>query len=441
MKERMTEKAEKEKTEKGKNKESKRKLTDLLVKAGSLWAAALAATPLFACGARLAPAHSPLRWMVLPYAALILSCAALAVPARKARPAAVCAVLCTAALSFFFMGGGLPGAVSALACAALCFICLSRRSSLPGQEWGYGFWITGLIIQLLLWSMFVYGNVFDHPDFPRAAAICGAGTCVFFLLFLFFMNRMTLIAASHADITARKVPSVIRFRNTAAVILLFALAVITGFSEKIGNAVSAAWNGILTAIGAVIRFIISLFSYTPVEGGPGGGDGGGEAFLPAAETAEPSLFAVILEKTFMGLSFLLAVFLFALALRVLWKALIRLAELIRFKLTGMLDRASEDYTDTVDDTRGGKQDEDARRRRFGARREPRPQTGTDLVRYLYRRFLKKHPERQGRTCREALKDSPERESFTRLYERARYGGQSIDMEESEALERKLKKKA
>ncbi len=421
------------------NKKDKRKPADLPVKTGSLWAAALAATPLFACGARLAPAHSPLRWMILPYAAFFLSCAALAVPERKARPVAVCAVLGAASVSFFIMGGGLPGAVSALACAALCFICLSRRSSLPGQEWGYGFWITGLIIQLLLWSMFTYGNVFDHPDYPRAAAICGAGTCVFFLLFLFFMNRMTLIGASHADITARKVPFVIRFRNTCAVILLFALAVAAGFSQKIGSAVSAAWNGILTAIGAVFRFIMSLFSYTPVEGGAGGGDGGGEAFLPAAETAEPSLFAVILEKTFMGLSFFLAVFLFVLALRGLWKALIRLAGLIRLKLMGMLDRASEDYTDTVDDTRGGKQDEDARRRRFGFRREPRPQNGTDLVRYLYRRFLKKHPERQGLTCREALNDIPDRELFTRLYEQARYGGKPVDMEDSEALERRLKK--
>ena len=421
-------------------KEDRRKLPDLMIKAISLWAAACAAMPLFACGARLTSAHSPLRWMAMPYIAFSLSCAALAVPARKARLAAACTVLGAAVLSFAAMEGGLAGAVSGAACAALCFLCLSRRSSTPGREWGYVFWTAGLILQLLLWSMFANGSFFDHPDYSRAAAVCGAGTCVFFLLFLLFMNRMTLIGASHADITARKVPLTIRFRNTGAVVFLFLMAVIAGFSEKIRSAVSVAWNWLLISVGAIIRSVLSLFSYTPIENGAGGGDGGGEAFLPA-ETNEPSLFAQILEKVFMGLALLLAVFLLILAMKALLNAMIRLAGQIRLKIIGMMDRASEDYTETVDDTRRDKQDEVIRRRGFAAGRDIRPENGTDLVRYLYRRFLKKHPERRGLTCREALMDDPERESFAGLYERARYGGQAIDMRDSEALERRLKKKS
>lgn len=420
-------------------KENRRKLPDLMIKAVSLWAAACAAMPLFACGARLASAQSPLKWMAIPYIAFFLSCAALAVPARKARPAAACAVLGTAALSFAVMDGGLAGAVSGAACAALCFVCLSRRSSPPGREWGYVFWTAGLILQLLLWSMFANGSFFDHPDYPRAAAVCGAGTCVFFLLFLLFMNRMTLIGASHADITSRKVPFSIRFRNTGAVVFLFVTAVAAGFSEKIRSAVSAAWNWLLISVGAVIRFVLSLFSYSPIERGAGGGDGGGDAFLPV-ETNEPSLFALIMEKVFLGLASLLAVFLLILALKALWKALIRLAGQIRLKITGLMDRASEDYTETVDDTRREKQDEGVRRRGFASRRDVRPENGADLVRYLYRRFLKKHPERQGMTCREALNDNPDRESFAGLYERVRYGGQAVDMRDSEALERRLRKR-
>ena len=431
----MTEKSKAEE-----KKENRRKLPDLMIKTVSLWAAACAAMPLFACGARITSAQSPLRWMVIPYIAFLLNCAALAVPARKARPAAACAVPGAFALSFFIQGCGLDGAISGAACAALCFVCLSRRSSPPGREWGYVFWAAGLIIQLLIWSMFANGSFFDHPDYPRAAAVCSAGTCVFFLLFLLFMNRMTLISASHADITERKVSFIIRFRNTGAVVFLFAMALIAGFSEKIRSAASAAWNWILLLIGTVIRFVLSLFSYTSIERGTGGGNGGGDAFLPA-ETNEPSLFAAILEKVFMGLAFLLAVFLLFMAIRALWKALKKLAGQIRLKITGMMDRASEDYTETVDDTRTGKQDEDVRHRGFSAGRDARPENGTDLVRYLYRRFLKKHPERQGLTCREALKDNPDRESFAELYERARYGGQAVDMRDSEDLERRLKKKA
>ena len=420
-------------------KEGKRKPSDLWLKAVSLWAAALAAMPLFACGARLAPVSSPLRWLTIPCLAFFMSAAALIVPARKARQAAVCAVMSAAVLSFFIIGRGMPGFVAALACAVLCFVCLSRRSSPPGREWGYVFWVAGLIFQLILCSMFSHGGFLDHPDYSRTASVCGVGTCVFFLLFLLFLNRMTLIGASHADITARKVPFVIRFRNTGAVIFLFVLAMTAGFSEKIKNAVSAAWNGVLFVVGSIVRFFMSLFSYTPIEEGAGGGEGGGDMLFPA-DTAEPSLFAVIFEKVFMVLASLLALFLLILALRVLWKALIDLAGQIRIKISGMMDRASEDYTETVDDTRSGKQDEAVRRRRFGTQKEARPRNGTDLVRYLYRRFLKKHPERQGLTCREALNDSPERDSFTELYERARYGGQTVDLRDSEALERRLRKK-
>ena len=426
-------------TEKDK-KTNRRKIPDLLIKAVSLLAAACAAMPIFACGARLISVHSPLRWMAIPYIAVFMSCAALIVPVQKARQASACAVLSTAIITFFVQAGGLSGTVSALACAVLCFVCLSRRSSPPGREWGYVFWVAGLIVQLLLWSMFANGIVFDHPDYHRAAAVCGVGTCVFFLLFLLFMNRMTLAGASHADITARKVPFLILLRNTGAVIFLFVLAVITGFSENIRSAASAAWNWLLFAIGTVVRFFLSLFSNTPIESSAGVRDGGGDSFLPA-ETAEPSLFAMILEKIFLGIAFLLLVFLLVIFLRTLWKTMIKLAGRIRVKIMGMMDRASEDYTETVDDTRRGKQDEAVRRKDFGARREARPENGTDLVRYLYRRFLKKHPDRQGLTCREALKDSPDRDNFTELYERARYSGQAVDMRDSEALERRLRKKA
>ena len=108
------------------------------------------------------------------------------------------------------------------------------------------------------------------------------------------------------------------------------------------------------------------------------------------------------------------------------------------RISRMAEQASEDYTETIDDTRKDRADEMTgyRVRRLGRTR--RPSNGNELVRSLYRRYLRRHPDKKGLTCREALEGQSEAELFSSLYERARYSDREVPMAESEELEKKIK---
>ncbi len=415
-----------------------RTMGGMLMKLFSLLAFACAAMPLFACGAQLFARCSPLRWMAVPYLSMLWAWAAILLPARWSRIAVPAAFLMSALPAFFLLGGGPGGMAGAAAAGILCFVMVSRRPRPNGDEWSYAFWMAALVWQLILWSMFSHGAFFDGALYASAARVCAAGSGAYMLLFVMYLNRTNLVSASHADITVKKVSPVIRLRNTAAVILLFLVSLAAGFSETLKKAASALWHGILRVISAVVDFLMSLFSFAAPIPTEEASEGGGGAF-PAAGEAERSLLSVILEKVMMAAAAVILAVLLWFALKAVYKLLKKLAARMMEKIGAMMDQASEDYTETVDDTRGEKNEDFAPRSLFKRREgRRRPETGSELVRYLYRRYLKKHPEKKGLTCREALSGDGEETAFSRLYERARYSDHEVSMAESEALEKSLK---
>lgn len=409
-----------------------------LIKAGSLTAAAFAAMPLFACGTLLNASPGLLRWMAVPFVSLAASLLALLVSAKKIRGLTPLTLLAAAAVSFPLAGGGWQGAIAAAAAAALCFAFLSRRALPPGNEWGVSFWLSGLIWQLILWALFGMGLILGESDGPAAAGYCAAGSSAYMLLYLLSLNRDALSSGSHSDITGKQVSPRIRFRNRCAVGLLFVLSAAAGFSKKLVEAARVLWDLILSAVGAAVEFFLSLFPSmtSPSAGGTGGREGG---LFGMEEASEPSLLSRILEKAAMVLAAAATLFLLFLLIRAATRLVKTLYRRLMDKISRMAELADEDYTETVDDTRKDRGDEETVRRGGRIAPQRRPTTGGELVRSLYRRFLRRYPEKKGLTCREALKGTAEEKLFTSLYERARYSGHEVSMAESEALEEKIKK--
>ena len=416
--------------------ERRRTASGLLVKFGSLLAAACAAVPVFACGSLLSRTPAPLSWMLSPLIVFLLSCAVLLVPARKARALVPLSVAAGAALSWLVSGGGLPGLTAGAVSGVLVLVFLSRRVCPSGYEWGSVFWLSALLWQPVLWALMRNENLFVAPVFRTCTKICAGSACLFVLLFLLYLNRMNLINGSHSDVTGRKVAFQIRSRNICAVLLLFALSAAAGFSSQLRDAAAWLWRMIKKGIAAVIRFIGSLFTLAETNEVSGGG-GGGMDGLMAAEAAEKSLFAEILEKAVMVLAALILAFLLWKAAGAAVKAFKALYAALLARLGRLTDMANEDYTETVDDTRGTGTEGTAVRRHTVRQSMKRPAGGRELVRYLYRKFLRKNPALKGKTCREALEGEAEGELFAELYERARYSEHQVTEEESAELERRI----
>ncbi len=409
----------------------------ILRKAGSYLAASCAAMPLYACCAQLTGVRAPQEWCLLALIPLVFSLAALLMPAGRARLTVPAACVLSCAVSFLAIGGGAHGAAAGLAGAVICFVYLSKRSQRPGFEWSSVFWTSGLVWQLILWSMFRSGFFFDISGYRRAVRLCAAAGAVYLLLFILYLNRLSLISGSHSDITGKQVAPRIRFRNQTAVVFVSVIAAAAGFSREIAGAASAAWDGFLKLLSAVIGMLMSLFSYNAPAGISDSGGGGGS--FPIGEVTERSLLSRILEGIMYAAAAVILVILLYHAFKGALKALKRLAVYIRERLSRMMDTASEDYTETVSDTREDRDEGRAEHVRRAREREGRISCGRDLVRRLYRTYLKKHPDRRGMTCREALGEEGEKALFSEMYERARYSGHEVTMAESEELREKLRK--
>ena len=323
--------------------------------------------------------------------------------------------------ALLFSAAGMWGLLAAVPCALMTLVMLSKRSAAPGREWSGAVWAVGLASAPV--CMFLERALPFRGDPPHRMLLT---LCflLYLLLFLLHANRDTLEASSHASLTGRKVPLAVRLQNKAAVFVLFLCGAAAAFFPQIADALRTLRDWVLHAFGTVLDFLSALLP-TPSPSGESAGAGGGGP-LGGLEASEPSPFWLFLEKALAVLALAAAAVLVFFGLRFLFRKAVVLWKALKKTLLQMAIGASEDYVDEVTSTReNAKEQERIFRERGRPGRDPRPKGGREEVRWLYRQFLRRHPERRGLTCREAMKEEKGPEEFADLYEKARYSQHPI----------------
>lgn len=266
--------------------------------------------------------------------------------------------------------------------------------------------------------------VFDSASTALLLSFIGCAA-----LCLLSMNRSTMQSASMGR---QRVPVGMRRRNVLFSMAIFLLILLLSAAPQIIRAVEQAGDALLRVIWAVLSFLASLMSRSSSGGGSGGG-GDMDMSELGGEAAEPSLFALIMEKVAFVVAVIAVVALLVFAAVKLYQKLRILLRHLAERLSHFARTASEDFEDEITDTRDEGERErtglmNALRRRMTLVDEKKL-TPAQRVRHRYLRLMLKHPEwHAGHTARENL--PPEAAS---LYERVRYSEEEVSAEEADAF--------
>ena len=375
-----------------------------------------AVAPLFALVGGITGLAGADRCLWIPFLSFAVSSGLLLLPPFGGAWTLALGALVTMTAAAAVIRAGVWSLIFAVPAAVLTTVMLSKRSVQPGEEWSDGVWILGVAAALVAFVLERLLGLYGEAAPGNARTLVYV---VYLLLFLMQMNRAALESASHAVLTGRKVPLKVRIQNRAAVAVLFLAGAAAVFSSGIGAALKRFWKGLALLIVRVIAFLTSLFDISsPQEGtNPGGED----PFLGGIEQSDPNPILVFSEKAVKVLALAAVAVLLFLALRFLWKRLRVFWKLLRAKLAEMARASSEDYVDEITATRDFRDEKSPFL--FGKNRrktDREPDGSRERVRWLYRRYLREHPAKQGLTCREALKDEQDYAGFAVLYETARY---------------------
>ena len=268
-------------------------------------------------------------------------------------------------------------------------------------------------------------QLFLH-DLPLLSALMLVSFLIFLLLAMLSLNRTSLNSAGHYRV---RVPEHMRRRNIILTVALFLLTLLISALPAIGAFLRRLWDGFIGLIFRIVNWFSSLFA-TDVTGGGGGGGGDMTAAMGAFETPEPTLFQIILEKILFGLAFIAGIALVIWMGYELWQKIRRLAKWLWQRMEAFSAAVTKDYEDEVTDTRDEAQYEKTspfqRLRQRLARVDESKLSPAQRIRYRYMRLRMKHEEWQpADTVRDTLP-----EEAAQLYERARYGNQSMSEEEA-----------
>lgn len=153
----------------------------------------------------------------------------------------------------------------------------------------------------------------------------------------------------------------------------------------------------------------------------------------AMEPAQPSLFAVIMEKVMIAVAFVLALLIALWLVRFLGRQLKKLALWLMTRLRSYAQSAGEDYVDELEDTREQGEERFAFAREwFRKRLSERDLKGLpprEQIRKRYGILRRRHPEwTDSQTARDTLSETP-----AILYERARYSSHEITEADAETF--------
>lgn len=308
------------------------------------------------------------------------------------------------------------------------------------DEWPLGLWVAGAIFHLT-------GVLLSSREaFSGTAAPLSAACAAFAFLLLLTINRHNLFASMHGS---QKAPASLRRRNLALVVVVFALALLAAcwqtLSVWLGGIVHAVWE----AVKQGIAWLLSLF-YREQEAAHGPMGGGSMDFSAFGEAAEPSAFAQFMEKVMMVIAAILLIILAFFVCRFLFRRLRSLLHRLLAFLRRYADSSAVDYVDEAESTlhldEKVQSFKDQIKQRLTRAKRPAPWQeldGRGRVRRLYQQYLRRHPDVQGLTAREALHQADElstekADAFTVLYNQARYSDHPITAQEADQLRERLK---
>lgn len=324
-------------------------------------------------------------------------------------------------------------------CFAILFLLPPAFSQPVWQEWPAGLWLGGVVSHLA-------GQIMATlPPFSGLRLPLSVIMAVYVFLMLMYLNRSSIRDGMHGS---EKAPSVLRVRNTLLVTGLFAVCLLSSCWKTLAQWIEAGWEAVKKGIWIAVQFLLSLLpeQSRPSQGMPDGGD----MLAGLGDSAEPSAFALFMEKALKAVAFLILAFLIVLALRGLWKSIRRLINMILERFRRFSDVAAEDYVDETESTVNWEEKSQSVKTKLqnAFKRPARAPKWEDLdgrarVRRLYQQFLSRHPDAAQKTAREALSQDrscprSQAEAFIQLYEQARYSDHPVSSRDADQLRQAMK---
>ena len=246
---------------------------------------------------------------------------------------------CVSAVGLLGVLSGVHSLPLAVPCIVLLILLPPAWARPVWEEWSATFWIIGVALHLMGQALA------SRPPFSGTQGLLMGVFLMYAFLTLMYLNRGGIRDGMHG---AEKAPAPLRHRNTILVSGLFLIAAAASAWSTLAQWLDTAWYYIRWAIASVVAFFMRLLpEVSQGSGTPGGGMGDFGGF---GETAEPSAFALFMEKVFYVVAILLAAVLFFLALRFLLRKLIRLWKIILERMRAYAAAANEDYVDEAEST-------------------------------------------------------------------------------------------
>ena len=359
-----------------------------------------------------------------PAAYVLLSWACLVIPGKKRVAAGVISAILLVALCGLLLpltqNFGLI--LMPLMYVVLMFLTLPIGGWPYNQELQMGWHVGGAVTHVLLQMLVNGSQLMQNGVYTPAETPVLCSFLAYAVLVLLALNRASLDSASQSR---RKVPLLMKRQNILFTMVLLVIGVLLAAIPAIGAALDTVWDFILRGIALVMEF---LALFMPASSGGGGGAGGGMEDMGFGEAATPSDLALLLEKILTVVTVLIVVIALALLLRILWKKLKAGLKLLWARMMQYGSAASEDYEDEITSTRDEEGTEREgllsrlRRRNVG---DEKGGTPTERVRMRYKKLKRRNEWSAASTARETLPDEA-----AALYERARYGGETLTEEEA-----------
>ena len=359
-----------------------------------------------------------------PAAYVLLSWACLVIPGKKRVAAGVISAILLVALCILLlpMTKSFGLILMPLMYVVLMFLTLPIGGWPYNQELQMGWHVGGAVTHVLLQMLVNGSQLMQNGVYTPAETPVLCSFLAYAVLVLLALNRASLDSASQSR---RKVPLLMKRQNILFTMVLLVIGVLLAAIPAIGAALDTVWDFILRGIALVMEF---LALFMPASSGGGGGAGGGMEDMGFGEAAPPSNLALLLEKILTVLTVLIVVIALALLLRILWKKLKAGLKLLWARMMQYGSAASEDYEDEITSTRDEEGTERegllSRLRRMNVGDE-KGGTPTERVRMRYKKLKRRNEWSAASTARETLPDEA-----AALYERARYGGETLTEEEA-----------
>lgn len=369
---------------------------------------------------------------LFPAAYVLLAWICLLIPGKRRLLAGFLGAAVLAGLGVYAMARGVMMLLFPALYIFLLFITLPIGGWDQRRELNIAWPIIGLLSHLLL-QLLIDGSRRLGEDVYGAAA---TPVLVSFLI----LGALTVLAFNRASLESaamsrRTVPLVMRRANRVISIGLLVLGVLIAAIPAIGSVLARVWDWIVQLLLMFGEFLSTIMP----QNQQGGGGGPVEPSDPimGGSAQEASALAIFLEKVMGVFALVAAVALLLIFLWAVGKKLIRLAKTLWSRWGQYSAMAGEDYEDEITSTRDESDVE--REGLLGRLRRVVPESDKGLnanerIRSRYKRLKRRRDWSGASTARETLPTDA-----AALYERVRYGGESLTDADAEAFREGTKK--